>query len=352
MNNEEIIKSFCSNANYIMIKHNNETEKIDELFSTNTIDLNINEIYRSIGNKNFDTIFEIDFSETYNKKKYNILQIAQKTLESARLIDMIYPNMFTWVFNGYSVIGYFLIPCSKLSSQGTINRYGGIYNFIRILRRHLFNLIKIHNNLPPDYNFYNLSDTIKEEILSVGSINNVTGLYSKFINIKDSYIKLIKDGKNKHFTYKKFKNTDMKFWAREINPDFIKETKRITIDKPLKLTYDVSKYYPAPIKRLMKLKHKGNYNRFLLARFLLSVHSPKDAKFIYYSTLGKEELEHVKNGNCSLQWNFIVNNLERYKCPTMKELKNFIKEDDEKLSHPLERIQEILNKESEVENES
>ena len=92
----------------------------------------------------------------------------------------------------------------------------------------------------------------------------------------------------------------------------------------------------------MALPHKGNLNRYLIARFLLSVHSPKDAKFMYHSILGVDELAHVKDGNCKTQWNYISNNLNRYDCPTMRELSNFIKEEDEKLSHPLEKIQIYL----------
>ena len=93
----------------------------------------------------------------------------------------------------------------------------------------------------------------------------------------------------------------------------------------------------------MNLPHKGNYNRFLISRFLLSVHSPKDAKHMYYTILGNEEREHVKTGNCSSQWNYIMNNLKRYSCPTMKELSPFVEEGDEKINHPLEKIQKHLD---------
>ena len=140
----------------------------------------------------------------------------------------------------------------------------------------------------------------------------------------------------------KLKKVKMKFWAKEINPDFITEAKRIKLNNTLELTDDHFKHYPQPIKALMSLEHKGNYNRYLLARFLLSIYSPQDAKFVYYTTLGNEELEHIQKGNCSTQWNYILNNIKRYGCPTNKELSEFIDKDEYKLSHPLEDIQKIF----------
>lgn len=135
----------------------------------------------------------------------------------------------------------------------------------------------------------------------------------------------------------------MKYWAKEINPDFITEAKHMKLDNPLAFSEEMFAIYPAPIKRMMELKHKGNYIRFLISRFLLSVHSPKDAKFVYYSVLGNEEREHVKSGNCSTQWNYIKNNIEKYDCPTLKEVSRFIHPDDKKISHLLEDIQDYID---------
>ena len=134
---------------------------------------------------------------------------------------------------------------------------------------------------------------------------------------------------------------DMKYWAREINPDFITEARHIKLKNPMPIDMTF-KYYPEAIKRLMCLPDKGNYYRFLLVRFLLSAHSPKDAKFVYYSVLSPKELEHVKHGNCNTQWNFILNSIERYSCPTFKELRAFKDVKDRGLVHPLEMIQRYL----------
>ena len=137
----------------------------------------------------------------------------------------------------------------------------------------------------------------------------------------------------------------MKYWTREINPDFIVEAKHIKLKNPLLLGYEEAyALYPHTIKNLMALKRKGNLNRHLLIRFLLAVHKPVDAKFIYYSILNPQELDHVKNGNCSTQWNYILNNHERYNCPTFQELKAFYDPRDNALSHPLELVEEYMEK--------
>ena len=156
------------------------------------------------------------------------------------------------------------------------------------------------------------------------------------------YNTILKNSKKCLSLVYKYNMLDMKYWAREINPDFIIEAKHIKLKDTISIDNGF-KLYPAPIVRLMTLPHKGNYNRYILARFLLSVHSPKDAKFIFYSILGNDERLHVKNGNCSTQWRYIRNNMDRYSCPSMKELSPFIEEGDEKLSHPLEGIQQYLD---------
>ena len=134
----------------------------------------------------------------------------------------------------------------------------------------------------------------------------------------------------------------MKYWTREINPDFIVETKRIKLKKTIPLN-EKRPPYPKCLKNLMSLEHKGNFNRFLLAKFLLSVHSRKDAKFLYDMVLIGDEREHVQNGNCSTQWKYVENNMDKYSCPTCREMKKFCNTEC-KLAHPLEEIQKIMNK--------
>ncbi|RLG16548.1 hypothetical protein DRN69_00650, partial [Candidatus Pacearchaeota archaeon] len=101
-----------------------------------------------------------------------------------------------------------------------------------------------------------------------------------------------------------------------------------------KLSIDFENYPPC-IKNLMKLKKKGNYNRFLLMTALLNLHSIRDTKFILKQVLNEKEYEHITKGNCDSQLPYIINNIDRYGFPTCKKLCEFCDEKCE-LSHPLE----------------
>ena len=347
MNKEEIIKKFCEGAKYYLVSFNSEDGDFGKIIDSKELDkinLDENEIYRSIENKNDDRIFAFDLKPEDSQYVDNPLKLLLNTLNDAKAIELMYPHIFKWIFNGLNIKAYALVPSGNPKSHSTISRYGGTENFIKILRQHLKNISKMKRGTVPDYNFLNIIDEVKETELSMGSINKKTSLYSVGIDLNMSY-------KDIYLNSKKCKSKDielnyleMKYWAREINPDFISEAKHIKLKQTLPPDDDIFKLYPAPIKRIMELKTKGDFNRFLLARFLLSVHTQKDAKFIYYSVMGDEEREHVKTGNSSTQWNYILNNLERYGCPSMKELEMFMKPEDEQLSHPLEKINEYIEK--------
>jgi len=338
-----LITKFCNNANYYMVKYSSKPEeemgKILKNEELSTVDLEKNEIYRSINFVNNDVLLVVDLKNDNTRYVNNQFQMFHDTLEYARIIELVYPNIFTWAFNGLNVVGYALVPSGNLVSHPTISRYGGTINFVKILRQHLKNIVKMKIGDRPDNNFLDEKDEICDTELSIGSINKKTDLYSVPINISDSFISILNNSTKCFYDNDFFFHyLDMKYWTKEINPDFIEEAKHIKLKSPIPYTEEVFKIYPIFIKRLMELPTKGNYNRHLLARFLLSIHSVQDAKFIYYSVLGDEELDHVKNGDCGSQWTYICNNIDRYPCPTMRELSAFIREGDEKLNHPLEKI--------------
>ena len=348
MNLEQLeqIQDFCKNAKYFMVKYPNkddsESGKILNNAELPTLDLTQNEIYRSTDNINDNKLLVVDLKPRDVQFVDNQLQLLINTLRNARAIELVYPNIFTWGFNGLNVVGYAIVPSNDIKSHGTITRYGGTENFMKILVQHIRNIIKLSNGESPDYDFYNLTVELPTEILSVGSINTKTNLYSIKINPMDKYNTVLKNSKQNISYDFPIRILKMKFWSHEINPDFISEAKHFKLKNPLPIFDGMYDLYPEPIKRLMNLPNKGNYNRFLLARFLLSVHSPKDAKFVYYSVLTPDELEHVKNGNCSTQWNYIQNNIDKYDCPSFKELSHFIDPRDEELEHPLDKIQAYL----------
>lgn len=352
MDRLEIIKKFCEGANFYLVRYDEDFGKILKKEEIKEINIEENEIYRSIEYKNGDWLFVLDLKiETNSQYAENPLQLLLKTLEDARAIEAVYPHIFTWIFNGLNVKAYAIIPTGSPKSHSTISRYGGTENFFKVLTKHLKNISRMKKGQSPDFDFLEIKEGVPEKELAIGSINKFTNLYSIPITLDMSYKDILKAAKTFDYNPVIINRLDVKYWAREVNPDFITDAKHIKLKDPVPISDEIFELYPPPIKRIMALKHKGNYNRFLISRFLLSVHSPKDAKFMYHSILGEEEREHVKAGNCSTQWNYILNNIKRYDCPSLKEVKQFIHKDDPPLSHLLENIQEYIDKNKDGENE-
>jgi hypothetical protein len=352
MKQDELVKNFCKDACFFWVKipsvKDEELGKIISNEEFQKINLSDSEIHRSIQNNNDDKLFVLDLKPEEEPLVSSQLDLLSCNLDDARTIEQVYPKIFTWCFDGLSIKGYAMVPSGDPKAHTTISRYGGTVNFIKILNRHLDNIAKMRKGTSPNYEFFNIRNELPDTEICVGSINRRTDQYSIIIDLNDSWNKIIKNSRACKSLPPDIRTLEMKYWAREINPDFINEAKHIRLKNTLsigesnddrKKIYDL---YPEAIKRIMALPHKGNLNRYLIARFLLSVHSVKDAKFMYYSILGQDELEHVKNGNCKTQWSYITNNIERYSCPSMRELESFTKEGDEKISHPLEKIQKYI----------
>lgn len=349
MQQKEIIKNFIKDAKSVMIRlRNNADFSILDTLQLKSIDLSTTEIYRSIEYLDDNRLFVFDLKPSATEIYIdNYIQLVKSNLESARIIDKIYPNIFRWIFDGVSIKALAIVPSGDTKAHSTISRYGGTDQFIRILTQHLDNIAKMSRGGTPDYHFLNNNIELQKFVLSKGSVNFHNNMFCIDIDINDSYLSIIKKSINNinNSPENNLNTLQMKFWVKEINPDFIVETKHVKLKKPLSCKIeDVYDLYPKTIKNLMALPVKGNLNRFLLVRFLLSVHSPDEAKFIYYSVLSPEELEHVKSGNCKTQWNYILNNFDRYSCPTFAELREFYDPEDAGLTHPLEKIQKYMDK--------
>lgn len=347
MSQLNIINKFCAFCNYSMIKFPSKDEeeygKIiaeEELLKLN---LSEHEIHRSISYQNYNTLFVYTVNE-FQDSLYidNSLQLLIKSIENAKAIERVYPNIFRWAFDGIYIKAYAIVPSGDISQSPTVSRYGGTEMFIKILKQHLKNIEKMYHGFSKDYTFLNHNYKLNDSEISLGSKNIFNDMYSVGITLDMSYIDIIRSSKNNIQDWKDLNVLDMKYWAREVNPDFLVETKHVKIDDTIELDMEF-KLYPQCIKNVMNLEHKGNLNRFLLTRFLLAVHEPKDAKFVYDMVLSDEELEHTKTGNCSTQWNYIRNNIKRYSCPTCSQLCKFCDKAC-KLDHPLQDIQISIEK--------
>ena len=343
-----VITKFCDESSFFMVKFpskdSTEFGKILSSGEIKDIDLDKNEIHRSLRFKNDDMLFVFSLEPRDPMYIDSALQLVKRNMEDALMIEKVYPNIFTWIFNGVTVNALARIPSGSMKSNTTISRYGGREPFFKILNQHLKNITTMYRGKTPDYNFLNTDIEIPETILSVGSINRFNEMYCIVITPDMKYMDVIKNSAAGTSVPIKMNTLDMKYWAREINPDFIVEAKHIRLANPINLDFDKAfDLYPKAIKNLMGLKTKGNYNRSLLIRFLLSVHTPHDAKFIYLSVLGEEERKHVTVGNCASQFTYIMNNMKHYECPTFRELASFKDEEDKDLEHPLQKVQTYLD---------
>jgi len=342
MENIETIKQFVSSAKYYMIKyHSKEDEEIGKILTNEELqklNLKESEIHRSIEEKNGDTLFVFDLlPRDENHLCTNPFKLLLQNIEELRTIETIYPKIFLWRFDGVSIQAIAKITSSDMYTNTTLTRYGGTEMFIRILRQHLKTIAKMRKGLTPDYNFLQNNDKIEETVLSTGSINSFNDMYCIYISPTFNFKDILINSKNNINDKIEINVLDLKYWSREINPDFITEAKHIKLENTIPID-ETMEIYPPCIKNLMALKKKGNYNRFLLSKFLLSIHKQKDAKFVYDLVMADEELQHIKLGNCSTQWRYITNNFKKYSCPTCNQMYEFC---DKRcmLTHPLEEIE-------------
>lgn len=341
-----MVDTFCEGAEYFMVKYHSDSldgdfGKIISERSLLNVDLSKHEIHRSIKNLDGTTLFVFDLLPHNSSQYYsNPIKVLQDNLDQARTVEKVYPNIFKWFYDGVSVKAMAIVPSGESKEVTTIGRYGGTKNFIRVIRQQLENVVNMNKGKSPNYHFLEFESEVEETVLSIGSINRKKDMYHVQIDLDDTYTDVLKNSLNCINKYSPLKFLEAKYWAREINPDILSETKHVSLNDVLSIEEGWT-LYPAPIKNLMMVEEKGNYNRYLLIRFLLSVHNSRDAKFVYYSVLSDKEREHVESGNCSNQWGYIKNNRERYDCPTNKELSRFI-DGSYTLSHPLEHIAEYL----------
>ena len=297
----EYIYNFCKDSQYICVS----TEKVEELPTKSiTIDIKEHEIKCSRFSKTDYCIFNLnlDFKSNIN---------IDTQIFYMRTIEIFYPNMFSWHFNGNNIVCIAKIPLVR-EYLGIFTRFGGINNFISKLRRRLLEVIKYR-----EFTTINISNDIEETIFCLGSVNKKTDFFVIDINPFNDKYDILMRSRCRNIQFEKLETLDMKYWVKEINPDFYKEP--ITSnDKKYSIDTDIIKKYPPCIKMLSNQKQKGNYGRFLLSTFLLKIHNERDAKHQLDLMLTDEEREHMNNGNCKHQWRTII--IKGYAPPSCKKM--------------------------------
>ena len=316
------IYEFCANAERISAN----TENIENLKEKNIIiNYETDEIKRTRYSKTLDCIFNLEL----NVKQGTSLLTE---IEYMRTIEMFYPDVFSWRFNGKHIECMATIPMNK-SHLGIFGRFRGIYGFIKVLRNRLLEILKMR-----DYENILITSSIDHMILSSGSINNETDLYVVDIDTNDNFNEILNKSNKRILTDTRLKDIDMTFWVKEINPDVVNSIKeQHKIKRPI--TASTFSEYPPCIQKISMQKKKGNYARFLLATFLLKLHNTRDAKHQLLTMLDDEERSHIVNGNCKDQWRAIlVKNYASPSCKTM--IEHGYCNGDCPRSHPTEQVEE------------
>ncbi len=293
----ETIIQFCKDAERCYFS----TEEIKSLKEVKLkLSITDNEVYRIRYNTDGSSLFlfSMNCSKTDLKTQMHHMQS----------IEMFYPDTFSWRYDGDELQAIALIPM-RTELLGIFNRYNGIDNFIKLLRARLLTVLKYR-----DYTENYTVKIIDDKILSTGSINKRVNMFC--VDILPSYTEeliLTASQKRVMLGYSP-KELNMKYWVREMNPDFYKE-RPARGGKRYPLTDDVFTKYPAAIKKIAAMPTKLNPNRFLLATYLLSVHTERDAKHQLDMMLSDDERKHMEKEG---QWRVIV--AKGYSAPSPKTL--------------------------------
>jgi len=296
-----MIEEFCKNSETVSIN----STRVSDIFSHKfDIDINNDEVYRDRNDVNGSFIFDIELNLKDNST-------PKEEIELMKTIELFYPKMFSWRFNGQHIECLARIPLDR-NSITLISRYRGEYGFIELLRDRFLEILKYRGDV------LITSKKIKPYIISTGSINNNNNTWVVDISPNDSLASIFIKTNSRILTSPRLKLLSMKYWIRELNPDFYREYKKFINVKKYQLCDGIMSKYPPCIQKLMSMKTKGNYVRFLLATFLLGVHGERDAKHQLDLILSITEREHMNTGNCKDQWRAILS--RKYSAPSCKTL--------------------------------
>jgi hypothetical protein len=239
--------------------------------------------------------------------KYTTIQDEIKLMKT---IEMVYPNAFSWRFDGRHIECIAKIPMKK-EYMGIMSRYRGSYGFIQMLRDRLLDILKYRGDSVVT------SRIVDTMIRSTGSINCNTNMWVVDIKPNTPFEKIYSYSASRTLKDIDVIELDMKYWVKEINPDFFRDEEPPMVTRhKYEVTHEIMQQYPPCIHNIGKQKKKGNYSRFLLGSFLLGVHNERDAKHQLDLMLTDEERKHINEGNCKDQWRAIV--AKKYPIPSCK----------------------------------
>jgi len=290
---------FCKNAERIYTTTGRTADMLGGNFN---IDLESEEVYRDRHDINSNCIFNMELGLKNGCT-------VKEEVDYMQTIELFYPNVFSWRFNGHHIECIGRIPVNN-DTVVTLGRYRGEYGFIQMVRDRFLEILKYRGDL------LILAKVINPYIISTGSINMFKNMWVVDISPKDTFAQILNNSNNRRINSVKIKTLDMNYWIKELNPDFFREYEPFRNVSKYPVSISVMSKYPPCIQKLMLLKTKGNYPRFLLSTFLLGVHNERDAKHQLDMMLSDTERQHMNIGNCKDQWRAIV--ARRYSSPSCK----------------------------------
>jgi len=295
----KFIKQFCEGAERLAINTDNLLVMDTDILH---VEFDKDSIKRSRMNNDLSCIFNMTFD-------LNQSITLSEQISFMKTIELFYPDTFNWRFDGENIECYALLEM-KPEYMTIYGRYRSVFDFIKQLRERLLTVIRYRG-----FKNLNISKFITSMVHVNGSINIDTELY--VIEIEPSYdLFLILNNSKKRLSFiKETKPLNMKYWVKEMNPDF---NRKIIVqhNNVIPLEDNTFSLYPPCIKNIAGLPKKGNYNRFLLATFFLAMHTQKDAKHQLLSVLSDSERNHILHGNCKDQWRSIT--VKKYNGPSCK----------------------------------
>jgi len=269
-------------------------------------------MYQSIINKDNSMIFVLDLTRIVDIYS-NPIYYLKRMIECVKVIEMTHPGTFRYRFNGKSIEVLAKIPCDETKLISVFGRYGGQVKFFKILRDYLISLLstKLKLSILPSFNY-----PIPIAIFKTGIAPYKDGYKSTYITHNFTPIDIIKQAKRPLFF--PLYRLDMKFWAKQLNPDIIDYRKKPVIKDFKEVDY---KIYPPCISEIMKLKDKPPKLRYLLMKYLLLVHKREEAKRVLLICLNDTERHNLEFGKQLERWTYVLNNLEYNMEPTCEQLK-------------------------------
>lgn len=276
-----------------------------------TTDIKTLKMPEIVVNPSKDDIYCSRFSTTNDcifNLKLGVNSTISEQIKFMQTIELFYKDKFSWRFDGHNIEVLGLVK-TKPENLGRLTRYKGFDNFIKYLRIRLTEILKFRDL------YIVTPKSIDEKILVTGSINSKTNMFVVPISPTHNKYEIYTRSNQRQIKDVSIKELDLGYWIKEINPDFFK-TPSVRLEKKYPLTVEIIKKYPNCIKKISGMKTKGNYNRFLLATFLLAVHNDRNSKHQLDIMLTDTEREHMNSGDCKDQWRTIL--AKRYTPPSCR----------------------------------